>query len=131
MTGEMNINKLLAGMSPVLDEVEYAFVTRESADRKFDQSCLMTFKEDEGYTYIVPWATAQDEQLLRYCRITLSIHSALEAVGFLAAISAELTKHNISSNCVSAYFHDHLFIAESDAQKAMDVLNGLALANRQ
>ncbi len=56
-------------------------------------------------------------------QITLSIHSSLEAVGFLAAITQKLAKHNISVNPISAYYHDHLFVPTHQAKIAMNLLN--------
>ncbi|HEY9768965.1 MAG TPA: ACT domain-containing protein [Coleofasciculaceae cyanobacterium] len=54
--------------------------------------------------------------------ITLSVHSSLEAVSFLAAITAKLAEHKIGVNPVSAYHHDHLFVPVSRAQEAMILL---------
>ena len=52
--------------------------------------------------------------------------SSLDAVGFLAVITSALAKAGIGVNPVSAYFHDHLFVAEADAEEALAVLQGLA-----
>jgi uncharacterized protein len=50
----------------------------------------------------------------------------LEAVGFMAAIATQLAQQGISTNPVSAFYHDHLFIPASDADKAMVVLQALS-----
>ena len=42
--------------------------------------------------------------------ITLDVHSSLESVGFLAAVSARLAAAGIPCNAVSAFHHDHLFV---------------------
>ena len=52
--------------------------------------------------------------------ITLSVHSSLDAVGFLAAITNKLAAAAISFNPVSAYYHDHLFIPANRAEQAMN-----------
>ena len=57
------------------------------------------------------------------CRqITLNIHSSLEAVGFIAAISAKLSEMDIPSNVVAGYYHDHIFIKNEHVQAVMDLL---------
>ena len=54
--------------------------------------------------------------------ITLSVHSALDAVGFLAAVTTRLTEAGISTNAVSAFYHDHLFVPEHRADEALQLL---------
>ena len=45
------------------------------------------------------------------CRlITLEVHSALDAVGFLAAVTARLAAEGIGVNPVAGFHHDHLFV---------------------
>ena len=79
-------------------------------------SCLNRFDLlSLKYNYISSW-------------ITLNIHSSLEAVGLTAAFANALKKVNISCNVVAAYFHDHIFIARKDAEKAMEALHALRLA---
>ncbi len=62
--------------------------------------------------------------------ITLNIHSSLDAVGFLAAITTRLAAAGMGVNPVSGYFHDHLFVPADRADEAMTVLEGLAAENR-
>jgi len=59
-------------------------------------------------------------------KITLEVHSSLEAVGLTAAISTALTKHNISANIVAAYYHDHIFVPKKKAKVALKVLKQLS-----
>lgn len=58
--------------------------------------------------------------------ITLSIHSSLEAVGFLAAILPRLAAAGMGVNPVSAFHHDHLFVPADRADDAMRILEELA-----
>ncbi len=58
--------------------------------------------------------------------ITLRVASSLEAIGFLAAITAELAQAGIAVNPVSAFHHDHLFVPEDRAEEAMTILRGMA-----
>lgn len=59
-------------------------------------------------------------------RVTLSVHSSLDAVGFMAAISTRLAANGIGVNPVAAYFHDHLFIPSARATEAMALLESFA-----
>jgi hypothetical protein len=54
------------------------------------------------------------------------VQSSLEAVGLTAAFSNALAEHRISCNVVAAYHHDHIFVASSDAERAMKVLKALS-----
>jgi hypothetical protein len=58
--------------------------------------------------------------------ITLNVHSSLEAVGFMAAISTKLAENGIGVNPVSGYYHDHCFVPLGKANEAMKVLQDLA-----
>jgi hypothetical protein len=57
--------------------------------------------------------------------VTLTVHSALDAVGFLARLSAALAAQGIACNVVSAFHHDHLFVPKDRLEAAMQVLDGL------
>jgi hypothetical protein len=46
-------------------------------------------------------------------------------VGLLATIAQALAAQNISVNVVSAYFHDHLFVPEGQAEAAIACLQEL------
>jgi hypothetical protein len=58
--------------------------------------------------------------------ITLTVHSSLEAVGFLAAVTVPLAEAGISVNAVSAFHHDHLFVPVERAEDAQLLLQRLA-----
>ena len=58
--------------------------------------------------------------------ITLEVASSLEAIGFLAAITAALARAGIAVNPVSAFHHDHLFVPEGHADEAMAILRAMA-----
>jgi hypothetical protein len=116
-------------MTPDLRPETYVFVTSAHPSPNLLGEALMFFRETEGVTLILAEATAQARGLdfIYPCRcITLSIHSSLEAVGFLAAITGALAQAGIGVNPVSAYFHDHLFIAEKHVDEAMTILRRLS-----
>jgi len=50
----------------------------------------------------------------------------LDAVGLTAAFSKALTEVNISANVIAGYYHDHIFVAKRDEDKAMKALIGLS-----
>lgn len=127
MSGESDLNRLLGSMEPKLQAGQYVFVTtdRSSLTDIARYQPIGTFVEAEGLSAILP--LTEDVQAdfnfdgVFRC-ITLNVHSSLDAVGLTAAVSTALTMHNISANVVAAYYHDHIFVNEKDAQQAVQCL---------
>ncbi|ROM83685.1 acetyltransferase [Pseudomonas brassicacearum] len=129
MSGEKSIAKLLHDMSPSLNEGNYVFCTIKNNNILEGQEVLGSFREKEGLTVILEQSAALELGLeFEYVAawITLTIHSALDAVGLTAAFATALGNAGISCNVIAAYYHDHIFVGKDDAQKAMDVLQELA-----
>ena len=130
MHGETDLGTLLEGMSPRLHPGVWAFATLPPGmPEPAGLSPLMRYVEDEGVTLILDAAAAADaglETVFPCRRITLHIHSALEAVGFMAAIAQALAQAGIGCNPVAGYFHDHLFVPADRAEDAMAVLERLS-----
>ncbi len=128
MNGETNLDVLISSMKPYLNAGEYVFCTLKSVDIDVS-NCLFFFKENEGTTLVCLKEYA-DSQGYTYSStfnwITLSVHSALEAVGLTAAFSNALAQHNISCNVVAGYYHDHIFVPKNQGLKAVEVLENLA-----
>ena len=130
-SGETNLQQLLKTMSPVLSQQEYVFVTFENADNaNFARlEPVATVVEEEGLTMVVAKDLA-DANSLQYTgvfrRITLEVHSSLEAVGLTAAFSNKLAHHGISANVIAGYFHDHIFVQRESSEKAMAALGELS-----
>jgi hypothetical protein len=125
MSGEMNLETLLRNMQP-MQHGEYAFCVLDDATyRELPVRALATFQEPEGLTVILPRAEA-DRLHLSYSYvgtlITLHVHSNLNAVGFLAKITAKLASHGLSLNAFSPVFHDHIFVRPEDAERTMSLL---------
>ncbi len=126
MVGETDLDILLKSMNPILHPEEYVFCTINHGNSNYlalDPVCI--FKEAEGLTLILKRETADLNNFSYssvFCMITLSIHSSLEAVGFLAAIASKLAEFGISVNPVSAYYHDHLFIPIAQTDLTMKLL---------
>ena len=131
MTGEKNLQVLIRSMAPVLRAECYVFVSVAKGEYGdyAELKPLAVFCEDEGLTLVLEHAVAANfgfrEQPVLRC-ISLSVHSSLEAVGLTAAVATALAEHGISANVVAGYYHDHIFVPEQYADKAVGVLNALS-----
>lgn len=135
MNGELDLQRLLSTMRPELDPEPYVFCC--FSDMSFAQLAshdpVALIAEAEGVTAILPLASATalgQDAPARFQRITLTIHSSLEAVGLTAAFAAALTRHGISANVVAGYYHDHIFVPDAQAVEAMSVLRRLSAEAR-
>lgn len=127
--GETALGTLIAEMRPVLDLRRFAFATVPSWEEAIRIPAHMVFREEEGVTLIAEWAVLEAHGLkpsFPCHKITLSIHSSLEAVGFIATVSRVLTKASIGTNPIAGFYHDHLFIEEEKAEEALRILQDLA-----
>ncbi len=127
--GEMNLEKLITHMKPILNEGEYVFTTVSDITAIPREMSVCEMREKEGITLILAKNDAEKLGLsFEYVAawITLNIHSALDAVGLTAAFASELAEHNISCNVVAGYYHDHIFVDIKDGEKAMEVLRGMS-----
>ena len=130
MASERALDALLRHMKPELCPGSFVFCTIPPNDSiPATVSPLLTFREQEGTTLVILREEAEAAGL-RYAfasrLITLTAHSSLDAVGFLAAITARLAAAGISVNAVSAFHHDHLFVPADRADEAMAVLQDMS-----
>lgn len=132
MSGEQNLDRLLATMQPVLTPDTYVFATtRDPAKARLP--ARMRLDEAEGTTLILTEAEARAAGLdgvFPARMITLNVHSALDAVGFLARITTRLAAAGMGVNPVSGFYHDHLFVPADRAAEAMEILRDLAAEGR-
>jgi hypothetical protein len=127
--GEHDLDTLLRHLHPVLDPREYVYATVPAPL----PLAICTFREAEGVTLILERSHAESLGIpFTYpcLRITLNIHSSLEAVGLFAAVTAKLAMHGISVNAVSGYFHDHLFVRTADTPRVIALLEELRTERR-
>ena len=121
---------LLASAKPILRAGEFGFCSIPHGQTiPAGLTPLLHFVEDEGTTLIVPIGEAQASGMecqFQARMITLNVNSALDAVGFLAAIATRLAAVGISINAVSAFHHDHIFVPTNRAAEAMQLLSTLA-----
>ncbi len=130
MSGVTALPQLLASMSPALLPCEYVFasVATMAEANALIAEAVGIFREEEGITVICRREAAAQAGLpfdAAFRQITLRVHSSLEAVGFLAAVSTALAAAGIPCNAISARYHDHLFIPADKAYAAMRVLSSL------
>ena len=130
MQPESDLKALLAKMDPILQEGEYVFCS-VSSDKfsKMRSPPIGSFHEAEGITIILKKDTAEQEELdydFPSRMVTFNVHSSLNAVGFLAAITEKLAAHGISVNAISAYYHDHIFVPTGRTEEVIRLLSELA-----
>ena len=117
MAGELDLSRLLQSLRPRLYPQRYTFAVTVDSTLREGQFALV--REDEGLTSIHPDDDGQ------WARISLNVHSSLEAVGLTGVISSSLAKKGISANIVAGRLHDHLFVPWDRREEALAVLRGL------
>ena len=134
-TGETNLQQLLANMKPKLLDDQFVFCSFPNGQYGDypNLAPIASMLEDEGLTLVISKLKADqfkvDNQNLFRC-ITLDIHSSLDAVGLTAAFAKALSEQSISANVIAGFYHDHIFISEQDADKAMKALETLSERHR-
>jgi uncharacterized protein len=127
MTGETNLQALLAGMSAQLRPERFVFTTVREAPAGAQP--VVSVVEDEGLTLVLRQDEA-DRLRLEYegvfAMVTLRVYSALEAVGLTAAVATTLAAADMSCNVVAGFFHDHLFVQTERGEEAIALLDELA-----
>lgn len=132
MPGETDLSTLLRTLEPILHPDTYVFSTTTQPLSSLPLATLnpdLIFQEAEGITLITTQSAAESHSY-KYTfpskKISLKVHSSLEAVGLMAAISNKFAARGISSNVVSGYFHDHVFVPEGKGEEAMKALAELS-----
>lgn len=131
MSGVSDLGVLLSSMQPELDPDPWVFAAAAAPL----SGAEVTVVETEGVTSVLrerdlPPARDVDtpvEVSAPFARITLRVHSDLEAVGLTAAIATALAAEGIPANVVAGFFHDHVFVPwprASDAVAALRALGG-------
>jgi uncharacterized protein len=129
--GESDLATLQRSIAPEMHAAMFVYCTFADFSLPPGLQPICTFRESEGLTAVV-----QREDALRLGighqfesrLITLSVHSSLHAVGFIARVATALAAAGIACNAVSAFHHDHLFVPVDQADNAMRVLEQLARA---
>jgi len=119
------LQELISNMEPILNEGEYIFATVSDINTVPREKTICEIVEKEGVTVVMKKINAAELGLkfdFIASWITLDVHSSLEAVGLTAAFSTALAEHQISCNVIAGYYHDHIFVAKTDEQIAMTIL---------
>ena len=125
MSGEKN---LLKWLQPIFNAGEYVFVTVSDFEKIRRKDILFEFKEAERSTVVLENNKAQALQLpyqFASSWITLKSHSSLKAIGLIATFSNALTRRHIACNVVAGYYHNQIFVATKETQRALKILTNL------
>ncbi len=130
MPGERNLATLLQNIKPEVHDGVFVFC-RIPANEKIPAALalMLIFRELEGTTIVVRREEAERASFPHQFAsrlTTLTVHSSLAAVGFLAVVTGRLAEAGISVNAVSAYYHDHLFVPEHRADEALQLLQEMS-----
>jgi hypothetical protein len=127
--GEEDLLKLCATLRPVMATAVYVYCSFPDFLVPAGLPTLCTIEELEGLTIIVKRTEAERFGLSYTYEarlITLSVHSSLEAVGFIAKISGTLAQARIPCNVIAGYYHDHVLVPVDRANEAMVWLQEIA-----
>jgi len=130
MTGIKNLNELLTSMQPELIDKVFVFCTMTGQlEQYLALEPIAMFMEQEGLTLVLTKDKADKANLVYeglFRQITLTVHSSLDAVGLTAAVSTKLASKGISANVIAAYYHDHIFVPNTQAEQALLALKALS-----
>ena len=102
MSGERDLSRLLQNLNPRLCPERYTFT--EAAEPVLLAGVFAIVREDEGLTSI------QADPRGAWAKISLEVHSSLEAAGLTGLLASRLADLGISANIVAGLNHDHLFV---------------------
>jgi uncharacterized protein len=117
LSGERDLSRLLQGLRPRLYPERYTFSATDDPVLGASQFALV--REEEGLTEIQPDPHGE------WARISLDIHSSLEAVGLMGVMASRLADLGISVNVIAAMYHDHLFVPWDRREDALACLRAL------
>jgi hypothetical protein len=121
---------MVARMDPVRRDGAWVFATIEPDRADLVGRALATMREREGLSAILPAEFAPEAEGPRMAWIELRVNSALDGVGLTAAASGALAAQAIAYNVVAGHHHDHLFVPEAMADRAVELLRARAAAER-
>lgn len=130
--GEKDLATLCATIEPEMAQPVYVYCCFPDFVLPSGLSAIFTFREVEGLTAVIDLQDAERYALPHTFKsrlVTLKVHSSLEAVGFLAVVSACLARAGIPCNAIAGYYHDHILVPVDRADEALIVLNEVRRSN--
>ncbi|EUC13126.1 UNVERIFIED_ORG: hypothetical protein BDU10_3836 [Burkholderia sp. CF145] len=126
MSPVSDLSVLLKTLEPVLNPGVFVFASVKDGNAIDPAVIVASIREPEGLSVVTSEADAQVgglNALFKCAWITLTVNSALEAVGLTAAFASALGNSGISCNVVAGAHHDHIFVPLESAAAAMHVLH--------
>lgn len=127
-----DLDELLANLNPVIHSGTYALVSAPVPPEGVRP--FFTVMEPEGLTMLLRLEDA-DDLGLSYERpvawIILGVRRAIGAIGYVPALTTALAQARIPSVAAAGRFHTHLFVPDSDRDRAMKVLHLLWAAHQR
>jgi hypothetical protein len=121
---ERDLATLLATLDVARRPGAFAFVQQPTgAEAPADARAMID--EETSTTYVVD-ADSVPAAPFRAAWLTLTVHSALEAVGLTAAVAGALAAVGIPANVLAGYDHDHLLVPEDRADDAVAAIRALS-----
>jgi hypothetical protein len=116
VAGERELSRILDALDPKLYPERYSFSATSDPTLKDGEFAIV--RDEEGLSAIGPDPSGE------WARISLRVHSSLDAVGLTAEIATRLAELGISANVVAALRHDHIFVPWDRRDEALEALRG-------
>ena len=129
MTGERDLDVLLATLDVERRPGTFTYVELPPSDGAPVGAVAMV-DEGDAVTYVVPAGDVVASADFVAAWLTLTVHSALEAVGLTAAVATALASEGIPANVIAGYRHDHVLVPAGRADAAVDAIRRLSAASR-
>tara|TARA_Y100001970_G_scaffold266394_1_gene355004 strand:+ start:20816 stop:21253 length:438 start_codon:yes stop_codon:yes gene_type:complete len=125
--GKKDLKEIITNLSPKLLSERFVFcsVSEDMFQNYVGAEPMAIIREKEGITLLITEMSAKNNKFKYigpFMCISLEVHSSLYSIGLIALVSNKLSDSGISTNVVSGYYHDHLFIKVDQAQEALNVL---------
>lgn len=126
MTGEPELAVLLQDLDVERRPGAFAYIVGISGTAPPPATYAMIDEGDTTAFVVDADSSLGSRAPFRAAWLTLTVHSALEAVGLTAAVAGALARARIPANVIAGFYHDHLLVPEERADDAIAVLRDLS-----